>query len=103
MSEPIDLLTQLITACRCEVSVSVNTHRNYYQSIEQYLGDRGENGEEDADVRAEMIAHDTLIEVQAYPTTPVGFYAARHWDLQTALRLVLDAVSRETLAPIAKA
>lgn len=92
----IDLLMQLLARCHCEVSVLVNAHRNYYESAAQYLDRYEGNDDDDASVRAEMIARDTIVEVQAYPTTPVGFYVARHWDVTTALRAVLDAVTAES-------
>lgn len=92
-SPGFDLLTQLLAACRCEVSVTVNAHRNYYESVADYLN-RPDHADVLSDnVRAEMIARDTIVEVQAYPDTPIGFHKSVHWDVVSALQEVLKSVS----------
>ena len=94
---PTDLLTRLLSLCRCGVFVTVNEHRDYYQDVATFLADRGvEEREIDADVQAEMIARDTCVQVQAYPHTPIGFYLVYHWDLGTALQQLLDTLTLET-------
>lgn len=97
-SSDFALLTQLFARCRCEVSVTVNEHRNYYESVADFLTARSID-DIDADVRAEMIARDTIVQVQAYSRTPVGFFVAFHWNLTVALRNVLDAVINEAASP----
>lgn len=89
------LLLQLIEACACEVSVTINQHRTYYMSVEQYLADLAEREsppDVSADDRAEMVKRNTVVELTAYPTTPVGSYSIVHWDLRLALSRMLEAV-----------
>jgi len=84
----MDKLKELLSRCKAAVSITVNDHRNVYESVETYLHDR--EGWEcppeiEPDVRAKMIETDTVIEVQFYPDTPVGFYSVYHYDLDAAL------------------
>lgn len=89
---PTDLLTEIVRRCKCAVSITVNQHRNYYQSVETYLDDADRLSEIAPKVLAEMQARNTVVEVQAYPNTPVGFYCVAHYDLTAALRDLLSAL-----------
>ena len=91
MSDPVDLLTRLVSICACEVSVTVNAHTMGYETVEEYLG-HFDDDDYDAATRAEMIARNHIVEVQAYPRTPICFYRSVHWDLATAIREVLEAM-----------
>lgn len=84
-----DLLAEIVATCACHVSVNVNQHRNYYESVEEYFID-GREGKIEPSVLAEMVSRNTIVEVQAYPKTPVGFIYVAHYDLLTALRKVLE-------------
>lgn len=87
------LLDEIAAICKCEVSVNINRHRNYYESVADYFEDR--DSDTTPDVMAEMIKRDTIIEVQVYPSTPVGFYYFAHWDLETALRDAFNALTEK--------
>jgi hypothetical protein len=41
------------------------------------------------EVRAEMIRLNTVVDVQFYPDTPVGFYRVAHYDIDAALDAAL--------------
>ncbi len=82
----------LFDRCKASVSISVNDHRDYYESIPQHLDHQIENGEINKDVLEEMVKRDTLICVHAYPDTPVGFYSVYHYDLETALDLIIGYI-----------
>jgi hypothetical protein len=91
---PTDWLTQLVSLCACEVSVVINAHTISYQSVEDYLGqfDDIDNGDCDAETREEMIQRNRIVEVQAYPRTPIGFYRRVHWDIGRAIQEVYESV-----------
>lgn len=82
----------LFNRCKSSVSISQNNHRDYYQSIPDYLEDQIQNGEVDKDVLEEMIKQDTFICVHAYPDTPVGFYSVYHYDLEAAIDLIISYI-----------
>jgi len=89
-------LQKLIDLCKCSVSVEINNYRDYHQTVEEALKEI-----DDCDfppsisesVRQKMIEKDTLVSLQFYPTTPIGFYTIYHYDLERALDLALQALN----------
>lgn len=98
----MDKLKELLNRCKCGVFVTVNEHRDYYEPAEKHVEDAMsmECPPEIADdVRAEMIARDTIIKVHFYPDTPIGSYEVWHYDLDAALDESL-ACSRDSASPV---
>jgi hypothetical protein len=83
-------MLQLFNACKCAVHITCNQHKNYYESVEQYMEDNKADCAED--VLSEMIKRDTVIEIQYYPITPVGFNIIYHYDLETALKAAIESI-----------
>lgn len=89
----MDKLKELIGKCKCGVFLTVNEHRDYYQSAEASLEEM--TGYEcppeiEDDVRKVMIETNTIIKVQFYPDTPIGSYSVYHYDLDAALTEALE-------------
>jgi hypothetical protein len=83
-----DKLKELLSRCKCGVYLSVNEHRDLYRTAEAHLDELA--GYECPptirdDVRQKMIETDTIVELQFYPNTPVGFNRVYHYDLGAAL------------------
>lgn len=94
----MEKLKQLIAKCKASVTVSVNPHKDVHESVAQYIGQCiSDEDKEDipADVFAEMIKQDTIVNVHFYPNTPVGFYSIYHFDVEKALDLALDTFNLE--------
>jgi hypothetical protein len=92
----MDKLKELLSLCKCGVFVTVNEHRDYYETAERHLEEAKTNEcppEIDDAVRAQMIALDTIIKVQFYPDTPIGSYEVWHHDLDAALDQCLEYFS----------
>lgn len=92
----MDVLRQLMDRCKCGISIEINEHRVYYDSAEERLRQYDEDHEcppeiSDA-VRSGILLTGNIVDVQCYPDTPVGSYQIVHFDLDTALRLMLDCV-----------
>lgn len=85
-------LAELIKRCECGVYVTVNAHRDYYETVEQNLRERAH--EIDADVLARMMETNTVVEVQFYPDTPIGSYSIYHFDLDAALDQALAILAK---------
>lgn len=86
----IDKLKDLMSRCKCGVYVTVNAHRDVYESVEVFLSDMSSQGDHEAleidpEVKAKMIETNTVVQVQFYPNTPISFYVIRHYDLDAAL------------------
>jgi len=90
-----DKIKWLLERCKASVSISVNDHRDYHESIHQHLESQIEKGEIDKQVLEEMVKRDSLVKVQAYPDTPVGFYSEYHYDLDAALDLVIGYIKNQ--------
>jgi len=97
----MDKLKELLSLCKCGVFVTVNEHRDYYETAAQHL--EGAKTFEcppeiNDEVRAQMIALDTIIKIQFYPDTPIGSYEIWHHDLDAALDQSLACFAeRDTL------
>ena len=92
----MDKLKELLTRCKCGVFLIVNEHRDYYQTVEQRLEEVAgyECPPEIApEVRAAMIATDTMIDLQFYPDTPIRSYRIVHYDLDAALDEALNCLT----------
>ena len=89
----MDKLKKLMARCKCGVHLTVNDHRDVYETAEQALKNLKDlDFEIDPEVRAKIIETDTLIDLHFYPDTPIGFYKVLHHDLDAALDEALAAV-----------
>lgn len=84
----MDKLSLLLAKCQNSVFLHVNEHRGCHQSTadrvaELRLDHQGANIEEE--VYAKMIEADTVVELQFYPRTSIGFYLIYDSSLESAL------------------
>lgn len=91
-------LKELLSKCEASVSITVNQHRDYYQSVKDYIEEQAQLDEElieeiGLDIYEEMKKTDTVIEIQAYPDTPIGSYRVMHYDIDEAVRIMLECVN----------
>jgi hypothetical protein len=94
-----DKLKKLIDLCACGVYLTINEHRDYYQTSEQQLIELDENEcppEISLDVRKTIIDTNTIIDLQFYPHTPIGSCRILHHDLDVALDVALNYFSPTT-------
>lgn len=87
-----DKLKRLMAGCKCGVYVTVNEHRDVYESAQDALNHMW--ADPDPDVLQRMIETNTIVSVQFYPDTPIGSYTIIHWDLDAALDAALDCLER---------
>ena len=91
----MDALKTLLARCKCGVYLTVNEHRDYYDTPAQRLEEldsREAPPRISDEVRAGILSSGNIVELQFYPDTPVGFYVIVHHDLDEALRLALDCI-----------
>lgn len=81
-------LKELIKEAKCSVSITANNHRDYYETIEQYIKPE-ERKEISNDIWLKMIELDTCIELQVYPNTPIGSFTIYHYDVDKAIEKAL--------------
>jgi hypothetical protein len=90
-------LENLLALCACEVGITVNEHRNYYETAEVFLDERaGGECSPDIDpvVRKRMIETDTIVQVWFYPDTPIGSYSIYDSDLDVAVDRALEIAQK---------
>ena len=93
---PLDKLEKLLSLCKCGVFLTVNQHRDYYETAQDWFKEHDRDQcppEVSPDVRRVMIETDTVIEIHFYPNTPVGFYVIHHHDLSNALDEALQCLA----------
>ena len=85
---------ELVSLCKASVEISVNDHKDYYESVEQNINEK-ERENIKKDVFDEMVKRNTIVKVQAYPHTPIGCYVVYHYDIDMAVDITLDAVKND--------
>ena len=104
----MEKLSQLIALCKGSVTLTVNDHKDNYQTVEEFISHQFEvstlqEDEMPLDVYREMIKRDTVIHLQFYPDTPIGFYEVYGYDLDMvldhALAILVEGSSRANILP----
>lgn len=95
----MEKLNKIYSLCKCSVTISINDHRDYHETAKESLDEiqsMNKSLVEDIgeDIYNKMIETNTIIKVQAYPDTPVGFYSIYHYDLETALDNMIEALTQ---------
>jgi hypothetical protein len=78
----------------------VNQHRDVFDAVPKFLEDMETCNPSaleglDAAIKQRMIDTDTIVEVQFYPDTPVGFYRVLHHDLNAALAEAVKLIEQD--------
>lgn len=93
----MEKLNKLIQRCKCCVYLKVNSHRDYNETVEQYFKSYPSYEEDleniDKDVYEKMKEINTIIELQYYPDTSIGFYKVYHYDLEMAIDIALSSLN----------
>ena len=93
----MEKLNKLIQRCKGGVHLTVNLHRDYYETVEQHFKsnpiDEEDLGDIDKDVYEKMKETNSIIELQYYPDTPIGFYKVYHYDLVMAIDEALSSLN----------
>ena len=82
-------LKELLSKVKCSLSLEVNRHRDYYESIEHAVEELIGEGEIDEEMGRKMIEANTLIYLCFYPDTPIGSYTVYGYDLDLVLYMAL--------------
>lgn len=84
-------IIELIQKCKNSVTIEVNNHRDCCLSVMQEI--EGDIDDIEKDIVAKMIESDTVIRIQFYPDTAIGFYVVYHYDLESAIKECLEIIS----------
>jgi hypothetical protein len=84
----MEKLNQLKNKCKGSVSLGLNPHKDYYESVEDYIP-KGDIEDIPKDVLKEIVNTNTLVVLQFYLDSPVGSYTVYHYDIETAVEIAL--------------
>lgn len=88
----MDKLKEILSICRCSFSIEVNRHKDFYQTIKEYLEDDEKYEDATEDICKKIIDNDNIIEIWMHKDTPVGFYKIIHYDLDLAIEEALKCI-----------
>ncbi len=89
-------LREILRISKCSVTISVNPHRDCYESVEDHIYKLSEIGGfnliediglETYDVMKKL---NRIVCVTVYPDTPIGSYEVFHYDLDEAVKIMRD-------------
>jgi hypothetical protein len=84
----MEKLKELVSKCKASVEITINDHKDVYESVHDFIPNEEREGISD-DTFAKMVELDTIVRVQFYPSTPIGFYVIYHYDIDMAMDLAL--------------
>lgn len=91
-------IKELMSLCKASVTITINYHKDFYQSVGDYLGD-GKNPFDTCRFNgakmSKMEELDTIVYIQAYPSTPVGYYELYHYDIDLAIEEMIDIIKKD--------
>lgn len=90
-------ISKLISLCKASVHITANSHRAYFQRVEEYLMETPEGIE---DIKPELLSKmaetDTLIVLQFYPFTSIGSYVIYHYNIDRAIERALEIIAENS-------
>lgn len=89
---------ELQNLCKCSIGLEINEYRDYYQSIERAIDELCETENLNESQIEKMRQRKTVIALQFYPETPIGFYRLIGSDLEEVLSAVVAKLA-ETKRP----
>lgn len=96
-------MKELIEKCKCGIYLTINKHRDVYETVEDAVNeinewDKEANGhhanyepEIDDELKKKMIEKNCLYELQFYPDTPIGFYKVYGTNLNEVVEKALES------------
>lgn len=93
----MEKLKELINKCKADIHLTINNHKSSYQSVTDYINDLIEiksidNEDIEPEIYEKMKELDTIIELQFYPRTPIGFNVVYHYDIEQAIDEALETL-----------
>lgn len=83
-----DKLQQLIEKTKCSITLEINLHKDYYDTVVDYL--KGfPHDDIPQEIYDKMVETNTVIELHVYPNTPNSFYKIYGYDLDMVLNEAL--------------
>ena len=85
-------LQKIINRSKCSVNLMINTHKDYTDSVEEYIAFNDFKDDIDIDVYNKMIELDTIVQLIIYSNSSVGGYCIIHYDIDKALDIGIETL-----------
>ena len=88
-------LEKLLSLCKCGVSIDVNSYRDAYESVSDWITNTEIQLEEpiEIDIKNGMNETQNIIEIHCYPFTPISSITIYHYDIDIAIEQMIDAIT----------
>ena len=97
MKDMKERIEEIFSRCEGNVCIEYNPHKSSYCSVKSYL--EFTNSTDTLDISPEavhsMIEEDTIVSLQWYPDTPVGFYIVHASKIEDCIQQCLDIMNDE--------
>ncbi len=91
----MEKLQKLISLCKASVTLDINDHKSYYESVGKHLEEALEREDVTPERVAKMTELDTIVRLQFYPHTSVGFNLIYGTDVDEVLDEALAMFGEE--------
>ncbi len=93
----IEKIEKLVAMCKGSVTITFNDNTTNYETVEQCLNSNFGNLYDDLtdEDKQKMIDANIMVDVHAYPDTPVGFYSVTSHSLDHSLDEVIRAIEND--------
>ena len=81
---------KLVSLCNNSVEISVNNHRDFYQTAEECIDEMELRQYASENVINNMIELNTIVGVIAYPNNAIGSHRVYHYDIDMAMDEMLE-------------
>lgn len=88
-------LQELLSLCKCGISIDINSYRNSYESIQDTIKTIETRIEEplEPEIFSGMIETQNVIEIDCYPFTPISSITIYHYDIDLAIEEMINAIN----------
>lgn len=99
----MDKLKRLLEICKCGVYLTINQHRDYYESVEDFfIGPKQDekldmDDPEDLEAFDRMKSANNVVELHFYPNTPISFYDIFDSDIDKVLDRAFAVLVRDNV------
>lgn len=87
-------LHKLLSLCKCGISIDINSYRDAYESVSDWIANTEIQLEEpiEIDIKNGMKKTQNIIEINCYPFTPISSITIYHYDIDMAIDQMIDAI-----------
>ena len=93
----VKAFNKIVNRCKCGIYLEINGHRDSYQSIKDAIKEINisNKNEIEEELAKKMIKENTIVSLQFYPDTPIGFYIVYGTSIGEVLNKAIKILEEE--------